>query len=60
MTEMNGKMMDGKPLYVALAQPAEVRKAQLASRFAGGAGGRGVAQPMQFPVRVRPPCRCFR
>eukprot|EP00798_Chlamydomonas_sp_ICE-L_P002047 gene2047-18225_t len=29
VTEMNGKMFRGKPLYVALAQRKEVRKAQL-------------------------------
>lgn len=30
VTEMNGRMMNGKPLYVALAQRKEVRRAQLA------------------------------
>lgn len=33
VTEMNGKMMGGKPLYVALAQRKEDRKAQLASQY---------------------------
>lgn len=30
---MNGKMISAKPLYVALAQRKEERKAQLASQF---------------------------
>jgi len=29
VTDMNGKMLDGKPIYVALAQRKEVRRAQL-------------------------------
>lgn len=33
VTEMNGKMVSGKPLYVALAQPRDVRRAQLESQF---------------------------
>lgn len=33
VTEMNGKMMCTKPLYVALAQRKEDRKAQLASQY---------------------------
>lgn len=33
VTEMNGKMLDNKPLYVALAQPREVRRAALEARF---------------------------
>lgn len=34
VTEMNGKMLKGKPLYVALAQRKEVRKAQLEQQMA--------------------------
>jgi len=34
VTEMNGKMVKGKPLYVALAQRKEVRKAQLEQQLA--------------------------
>lgn len=33
VTEMSGKMISAKPLYVALAQRKEERKAQLASQF---------------------------
>lgn len=40
VTEMNGKMMGKKPLYVCLAQRKEVRQAQLeAQRIAAAAGG---------------------
>lgn len=34
VTEMNGKTVGNKPLYVALAQRKEVRKAQLEAQFA--------------------------
>lgn len=34
VTEMNGKMLKGKPLYVALAQRKEVRRAQLEQQVA--------------------------
>lgn len=33
VTEMNGRIIDTKPLYVALAQRKEERKAQLASQY---------------------------
>jgi polyadenylate-binding protein len=33
VTELNGKMVRGKPLYVALAQRKDVRHAQLAAQF---------------------------
>lgn len=51
VTEMNGKMLKGKPLYVALAQRKEVRRVQLAQqlnqqRMALAQGGRGPAGPM--------------
>jgi len=32
VTEMNGRILESKPLYVALAQRAEERKAQLAAQ----------------------------
>ena len=34
VTEMNGALVGSKPLYVALAQTREVRRAQLQQRFA--------------------------
>jgi polyadenylate-binding protein len=34
VTEMNGKIINAKPLFVALAQRKEVRKAQLEAQFA--------------------------
>jgi polyadenylate-binding protein len=43
VTEMNGRMIKGKPIYVALAQRRDVRRAQLeqqyAQRMAMGPGG---------------------
>lgn len=50
VTEMNGKMIDGKPLYVALAQRKEVRRAHLESQYAqrakmGPPGVPGLAGP---------------
>ena len=33
VTEMNGRILVAKPLYVALAQRKEARKAQLASQY---------------------------
>lgn len=39
VTEMNGKIIGSKPLYVALAQRKEVRKAQLEAQFAARAKG---------------------
>jgi len=38
VTDMNGRMLEGKPLYVALAQPKEVRRAQLEAQYAARAG----------------------
>jgi len=49
MTEMNGRMMDGKPLYVALAQRKEVRRQQLEAQYAARVKV-GVGGPMQAPM----------
>lgn len=55
VTELSGKMIHNKPIYVALAQRRDVRKAQLeqqyAQRFAMGAGGPrgGPMGPGMFP-----------
>jgi polyadenylate-binding protein len=60
VTEMNGRMVDGKPLYVALAQRKEVRRAQLEQQhsqrrqpmnnmqFQGGPFGMYPPNPNQF------------
>ncbi|EQC36432.1 hypothetical protein SDRG_05889 [Saprolegnia diclina VS20] len=52
VTDMNGKLVSGKPIYVALAQRKEVRRAQLEAQHAqqrasGMVVGRGM--PMQQP-----------
>ncbi|CAM9154345.1 unnamed protein product [Scytosiphon promiscuus] len=39
ITEMNGKMLLNKPIYVALAQRREVRRTQLEAQFAQRTGG---------------------
>jgi len=59
VTEMNGKMFKGKPLYVALAQRKEVRRAQLQQQInqqrlamaaaGAGRGGPGGPMPAMFP-----------
>eukprot|EP01119_Soliformovum_irregulare_P002645 TRINITY_DN1289_c0_g1_i1.p1 TRINITY_DN1289_c0_g1~~TRINITY_DN1289_c0_g1_i1.p1 ORF type:complete len:606 (+),score=177.56 TRINITY_DN1289_c0_g1_i1:88-1905(+) len=46
VTEMNGKMVGIKPLYVALAQRKEMRRAQLEAQF---------AQRNKLPPRMAPP-----
>jgi len=48
VSEMNGKMVDGKPLYVALHQRKEIRRQQLETRF-GGVHGAGPMQRGQHP-----------
>lgn len=45
VTAMNGCMLDGKPLYVALAQRKEVRRAQLEAQYAARAK-LGLPQPV--------------
>jgi polyadenylate-binding protein len=59
VTEMNGKMVDGKPLYVALAQRKEVRRAALEAQHArakmGVMGGPTFfPQPVMFPPQGMP------
>lgn len=58
MAEMNSKIVEGKPLYVALAQRKDVRRATLEKegykkfggpgRGPGGPGGRGRGMPRQM------------
>ncbi len=43
VNEMNGKIISGKPIFVALAQRREVRRAQLEAQHGQGRGGVGVA-----------------
>ena len=55
--EMNGKMVLGKPMFVALAQRKDVRRAQLEQvhnqRMPGMGGPRGAPQMMQPPMYVK-------
>jgi len=48
---MNGRMLDGKPLYVSLAQRKEARRAQLEAQYAARqrAGQAGPGGPMGGP-----------
>ncbi|KAL2885791.1 Polyadenylate-binding protein, cytoplasmic and nuclear [Ceratocystis lukuohia] len=68
VTEMNQRMIEGKPLYVALAQRKEVRKSQLEASIqarnqlrmqqvaAGGAMGQGFMAPqMYYPGGAQQP-----
>jgi len=50
VTEMNGKMVENKPLYVALAQRKDVRRAQLEAQHAARVNRGGMPQPnMGYP-----------
>jgi polyadenylate-binding protein len=44
--EPHNKVLNGKPLYIALAQRKDVRTAQLQAQYAHRAAGRGMAPPM--------------
>jgi len=57
MTEMNGRMLDAKPLYVALAQRAEERKARFEARWASRQGKPGMPQPIHYGVPPMGPPR---
>lgn len=48
VTEMNGHMVEMKPLYVALAQRKDVRRAQLEAQHAARAKLGGVPQPQMY------------
>ena len=48
MSEMSGKMIENKPLYVAVAQRKEDRKARLQAQFSQ-------VRPMAMPPSVGPP-----
>eukprot|EP00551_Chaetoceros_affinis_P001116 CAMPEP_0203636866 /NCGR_PEP_ID=MMETSP0088-20131115/3317_1 /ASSEMBLY_ACC=CAM_ASM_001087 /TAXON_ID=426623 /ORGANISM="Chaetoceros affinis, Strain CCMP159" /LENGTH=713 /DNA_ID=CAMNT_0050491133 /DNA_START=127 /DNA_END=2268 /DNA_ORIENTATION=- len=54
VNEMNGKILGNKPIFVALAQRRDVRRAQLEAQHAQRAGpgqvvGRGPMGPMGYP-----------
>mmetsp|Transcript_23249 Transcript_23249/g.32847 ORF Transcript_23249/g.32847 Transcript_23249/m.32847 type:complete len:380 (+) Transcript_23249:708-1847(+) len=53
VTKMNGHMLDGKPLYVALAQRKGVRRAQLEAQYNARAN-RGQPTPQIFPPQGPP------
>ncbi|KAL7430849.1 hypothetical protein ACHAXH_001500 [Discostella pseudostelligera] len=44
VNEMNGKIIAGKPIFVALAQRRDVRRAQLEAQHSQGRGGGGAGQ----------------
>lgn len=51
LEQMNGAMIHGKPLFVALHQRKDVRRAQLVAAHAGRGMPRfPVGQPMQYPM----------
>jgi polyadenylate-binding protein len=60
VTEMNGKLLRGKPLYVALAQRRDARRAQLEAQFANsqyqaaGPMPMGPMGPMGYPMGAPP------
>ncbi|CAB9521030.1 Polyadenylate-binding protein, cytoplasmic and nuclear [Seminavis robusta] len=50
VNEMNGKIVANKPIFVALAQRREVRRAQLEAQHANRAGGPGQGGMMRNPM----------
>ncbi|KAG0317707.1 Protein phosphatase PP2A regulatory subunit B [Linnemannia gamsii] len=55
VTEMNGRMLGSKPIYVALAQRKEVRKSQLEAQMAQRSQIRMQQMPGQMPGGMYPP-----
>jgi len=53
LTEMNGRMLDSKPLYVALAQRKDVRRTQLEAQYQNRSKV-GVAPPQMYPPQGQP------
>jgi polyadenylate-binding protein len=52
MTDMNGRMVDAKPLYVGMAQRKDERRQQLEAAYA--ARSKLVPQPQMFPPQGAP------
>ncbi|KAG0029459.1 Protein phosphatase PP2A regulatory subunit B [Podila clonocystis] len=55
VTEMNGRMLGSKPIYVALAQRKEIRKSQLEAQMAQRTQIRMQQMPGQMPGGMYPP-----
>jgi len=53
LTEMNGRMLDNKPLYVALAQRKEFRRTQLEAQYQSRSKV-GVPPPQMYPPQGQP------
>jgi polyadenylate-binding protein len=53
VTEMNGRMLEGKPLYVALAQRKDVRRAQLEAQH-NQRSKMPQGQPAMYPPQAAP------
>ena len=54
ITEMNGSMLEGKPIYVALAERKELRRAKLAAQHAARRGGNPALAPVGYPMGGAP------
>lgn len=54
ITEMNGSMLEGKPIYVALAERKELRRAKLAAQHAQRRGGNPALAPVGYPLGGAP------
>lgn len=67
VTEMNGRMIDKKPLYVTLAQRKEDRRAQLEAQYAQRQNFKPGGQPQMYPqgpvfypgAPMRPPVHMY-
>jgi len=51
---MNGSMLEGKPIYVALAERKELRRAKLAAQHAARRGGNPALAPVGYPLGGAP------
>jgi len=54
ITDMNGSMLEGKPIYVALAERKELRRAKLAAQHAARRGGNPALAPVGYPLGGAP------